>query len=233
MKFKHLIITILALLSYGTTYAQETTNDTIIIANEDSCDTREIEPAITACLMLAQSAESGDTVAIRNAKKALQACNLGDFVLLRPKDQDEIPSLQGHLVFDVAFADSLAEGKDAYREADNIYRESLNRGQTRSRKIVTKTVFVKARGTAAYTFKSWGRQELAIVAEPKGLISTRIHATNKQHGFDEWHNDTKDINKGRNNRKAAFNLPQKPLSQVVLEITNCTNRDISVVVISN
>ena len=71
------------------------------------------------------------------------------------------------------------------------------------------------------------------MAEPGGLITTRVHAVNKTKGINEWHNDTTDVAKGRNSRKTVFNLPSSPRTQVTLEITNCTNKDISVVVISN
>ena len=99
--------------------------------------------------------------------------------------------------------------------------------------ILTKTCFIKAKGKSVYTFNSVNRQELAVVAEPGGLVTTRVHAVNKPKGINEWHNDTTDVAKGRNSRKTAFNLPSSTRTQVTLEITNCTNKDISVVVISN
>ena len=98
---------------------------------------------------------------------------------------------------------------------------------------MTKTCVIKAKGKSLYTFNSHDRQELAVVAEPGGLITTRVHAINKAKGINEWHNDTVDVAKGRSSRKTAFTLPHSPKSQVTLEITNCTNKDISVVVISN
>ena len=99
--------------------------------------------------------------------------------------------------------------------------------------ILTKTCLIKAKGKSVYTFVSSDRQELAVVAEPGGLITTRVHAVNKTKGINEWHNDTTDVTKGRSSRKTAFNLPHAPKSRVTLEIANCTNKDISVVVISN
>ena len=230
---KNLIVTVLACMSSIVLSAQECVNDSLVIANEDSCSTESIQAAIDACLLLAESAESKDTIALQKAKVAMEECKLSDCGSLRSQNRDENELLEGHLVFNVAFADSLANGKDAYKNADNINRSSTHRGQMQPGEILTKTCFIKAKGTSVDTFPSHGRQELAVVAEPGGLITTRVHAVNKTKGINEWHNDTVDVAKGRNSRKTSFNLPSRPRSQVTLEITNCTNKDITVVVISN
>lgn len=230
---KNLIVTVLACMSSIGLSAQECVNDSVVIANEDSCSTESIQAAIDACLLLAESAESKDAIALQKAKVAMEECKLSDFGSLRSQNRDENESLEGHLVFNVAFADSLANGKDAYKNADNINRSSTHRGQMQPGEILTKTCFVKSKGKSVYTFRSRDRQELAVVAEPGGLITTRVHAVNKTKGINEWHNDTVDVAKGRNSRKTSFNLPSQPRSQVTLEITNCTNKDITVVVISN
>ena len=163
----------------------------------------------------------------------MEKCNLSNFGALRSQNRDAEKSLVGHLVFNAAFADSLANGRDAYKNSDNINRSSVHRGQMQQGGRLTKTCLIKANGKSVYTFVSSDRQELAVVAEPKGLITTRVHAVNRTKGINEWHNDTTDVTKGRNSRKTAFNLPSNPKTTVTLEITNCTNKDISVVVISN
>ena len=230
---KSIVLTVLACMSSLVLSAQECLIDSVVIANEDSCSTESIQAAIDACLLLAESAKSKDTIALQKAKGAMEACKLSNFGSLRSQNRDENESLEGHLVFNVAFADSLANGKDAYKNAGNINRSSTHRGQMQPGEILTKTCFIKAKGKSIYTFPSHDRQELAVVAEPGGLITTRVHTVNKTKGINEWHNDTVDVAKGRNSRKKAFNLPSRPRSQVTLEITNCTNKDITVVVISN
>ena len=213
--------------------AQECVAESVVIANEDSCSTESIQAAIDACLLLAESAENKDTMALRKAKEAMEKCNLSNFGLLRAQNRDENESLEGHLIFNASFADSLANGNDAYKNSDNINRSSVHRGQMQRGGILTKTCLIKAKGKSVYTFVSSDRQELAVVAEPGGLITTRVHAVNQTKGINEWHNDTTDVTKGRSSRKTAFNLPHSPKSRVTLEIANCTNKDISVVVISN
>lgn len=232
IKMKRLFVIILS-ISAISIKAQEASNDAVVIANEDSCSTEGIQSAIDACLLLAESAETKDPDALREAMTAMQECRLADFNLLRKQNSDENESLKGHLVFNAAFANSLAEGKDPYPYADNINKSTAHRGQMPPGQIYTKTCFVKANGKSVYTFISRDRQELAIVAEPGGLVTTRVHAVNDETGVNEWHNDTVDVTKGRRSRKSAFMLPHSSNSQITLEITNCTNKDISVVVISN
>lgn len=233
MKIKNLIIAIVALFICFMASAQEADNESAVIANEDSCSMEAIQSAIDACVMLAESAEANDTEALRKAKDAMEECRLAPFGSLRRQDKAESESLDGHLVFNTAFADSLANGKDAYKNADIINKTAVHRGQMEPGQILTKTILVKAKGKSVYKFASRDRQELAVVAEPGGLVTTRIHAVNAKKGINEWHNDTTEVAKGKSSRKTAFTLPHSPRSQVTLEIINCTNKDISVVVISN
>lgn len=231
---KRLIIIIVVCITSVTIKAQEHIDDVLVIANEDSCTTASIQSAIDACLLLAESAESGRVIALREAKEALQGCNLTNFSSLKQlNSSEESASLRGHLVFNAAFADSLINGKDAYNNADYINYTSASRGQMGPGEILSKTCFIKADGKSIYTFFSRNRQELAVVSEPGGLITIRIHALNEKEGINEWHNDTIDVAKGRNSRKAAFTLPNRSNTQITLEISNCTKNDITVVVISN
>lgn len=233
MKFKSLIIGIIVLFNCFIAPAQEVDNESVVIANEDSCRVETIQSAIDACIMLAHAAETKDEDALRKAKEAMEECQLAPFDSLRQVDKTEDLSLDGHLVFNVAFADSLVQGEDSYNKADIINKAGAHRGQIDNGQIMTKTILIKANGKSTYKFSSHDRQELAVVAEPGGLITTRVHAVNEKKGINEWHNDTTDVSKGRNSRKTAFSLPRSPWSQVTLEIANCTNKDISVVVISN
>lgn len=233
MNIKNLIIAIFSSFLSLTASAQEITADAKIIANEDSCSTEAIQSAIDACVLLSHSVEMNDTASLRKAKEAIRDCRFASFVSLRRQDKTEGESLNGHLVFNEAFADSLADGKDAYNSSDLINKRTIHRGQVAPGQILTKTILLKANGKSVYKFISRDRQELAVVAEPGGLVTTRVHAVNPTKGIDEWHNDTTEVSKGKNSRKTAFTLPHTPKTQVTLEITNCTGKDISVVVISN
>lgn len=204
---------------------------TCVVAQNETCEQMSIDAAFNACVAMRDAVASNDTAAIRHSATALRDCQTTAFHSLRCKD-DSIASLNGHLVFDEVFADSLAEGKDVYRQADDISRTRTHRGQTADGSILTKTCFVKAGGSTKYTFASKGHQELAVVAEAGGLVTMKIHVTNRE-GLDRRYDDIKSVKKGLPQRKTSFELPSDKKNTVELEILNRGAKDCSFVVISN
>lgn len=190
-----------------------------------------IQDAIDACIAMRDAAAMGDSAALMLSAQELRANNVGYFSSLRCKD-DTVGSVNGHLVFDEAFADSLANGRDVYRHAEDMNRTAAHRGQATKGSILTKTCFVKAGKSTKYTFTSKGPQELAVVAERGGLVTMKIHVTNND-GLDKRFDDTRDVKTGRPQRKRSFDLPNNRRNTVELEVLNCSNRDITFVVISN
>lgn len=215
-------IVIVLLSAFGTlaAYAQETCTDSM-----------SIDAAFNACIAMRDAVANNDSVAIKQSANDLKAAGTTNFSSLRCKD-DSIASLNGHLVFDEAFADSLADGKDVYGKADDMNRSTAHRGQTSDGSILTKTCFVKAGKSTKYSFASKGHQELAVVAEAGGLVTMKIHVTNNA-GLDKRFDDTKNVKKGMPQRKTSFELPTDRRNTVELEIINCGKKDCSFVVISN
>lgn len=199
--------------------------------NDDEVVTDVIQDVIDACIAMRDAAVVGDSLVLKQSAQELKANNIGHFDSLRCK-KGTTGSLNGHLVFDEAFADSLANGRDIFRHADDISRIAAHRGQTADGSIRTKTCFVKAGKRAKYTFPSKGHQELAVVAESGGLVTMKVHVTNKN-GLDKRYDDTRDVKKGRPQRKTAFDLPNNCQNIVELEVINRSKRDITFVVISN
>lgn len=215
-------IVIVLLSAFGTlaAYSQETCTDSM-----------SIDAAFNACIAMRDAVANNDSVAIKQSANDLKAAGTTNFSSLRCKD-DSIASLNGHLVFDEAFADSLADGKDVYGKADDLNRSTARRGQTSDGSILTKTCFVKAGKSTKYSFASKGHQELAVVAEAGGLVTMKIHVTNNA-GLDKRFDDTKNVKKGMPQRKTSFELPTDRRNTVELEIINCGKKDCSFVVISN
>lgn len=180
---------------------------------------------------MSKAAADNDSAALKQSARDLQSSNVASFSSLRCRD-DSIGSVDGHLVFDGAFADSLAEGKQVYDKADEYNRSRHTRGQTANGSILTKTCFVKAGKTTRYTFASKGHQDLAVVAEAGGRVTMKIHVTNHA-GLDKRFDDTKSVKKGMPHRRASFDLPKDRLNTVTLDVVNCSPKDISFVVISN
>lgn len=192
----------------------------------------QIQAIIDACISMRDAVAAGDTAAIRQSGQDLKASGVTSFNSLRCKD-DSIASLNGHLVFDEAFADSLAAGNTSvYDKADDMNRSTAHRGQTADGSYLTKTCFVKAGKSTKWSFASKGHQELAVVAEAGGLVTMKIHVTNSA-GLDQRFDDTKYVKKGMSQRKTSFELPKDRRNTVELEIVNCGAKDCSFVVISN
>ncbi len=217
---RKIVIVLLSAFGILTAYAQETCTDSM-----------SIDAAFNACIAMRDAVANKDSVAIKQSVNDLKAAGTTNFSSLRCKD-DSIASLNGHLVFDEAFADSIAEGKDVYGKADDMNRSTAHRGQTSDGSILTKTCFVKAGKSTKYSFASKGHQELAVVAEAGGLVTMKIHVTNNA-GLDKRFDDTKNVKKGMPQRKTSFELPTDRRNTVELEIINCGKKDCSFVVISN
>lgn len=192
-----------------------------------------IQVVIDACIAFRDAVATGDTVLIRKSAKDLKATKTVCFNSLHCKDE-LISSLDGHLVFDEAFADSLAAGNTSvYQQANEMNnRSSTYRGQTADGSYLTKTCMVKAGQSTKYTFSSKGYQELAVVAEAGGLVTMKIHVSNNA-GLDRRYDDTQNVKTGLPQRKISFYLPTNRRNVVELEIINCGNKDCSFVVISN
>lgn len=218
---KKIVLTILSVLCSFCSYAQDV-----------STDSMQIQAVIDACISMRDAVAAGDTAAIRQSAKNLRTVGAASFNSLRCKD-DSIASLNGHLVFDEAFADSLAAGNTSvYNKADDMNRSTAHRGQTSDGSYLTKTCFVKAGKSTKWTFASKGHQELAVVAEAGGLVTMKIRVTNSA-GLDQRFDDTKYVKKGMSQRKTSFELPKDRRNTVELEIVNCGAKDCSFVVISN
>jgi hypothetical protein len=217
---RNFLITLLSVLGVLTVFAQKKADESL-----------SIDAAVNACIAMRDAVANNDSVAIKQSANDLKAAGTTNFSSLRCKD-DSISSLNGHLVFDEAFADSIAEGKDVYSKADDLNRSTAHRGQTADGSILTKTCFVKAGKSTKYSFASKGHQELAVVAEAGGLVTMKVHVTNSA-GLDKRFDDTKNVKKGMPQRKTSFELPTDRRNTVELEILNCGKKDCSFVVISN
>jgi len=218
---KKILFTILLSLTVICIRAQEKTDESL-----------QIQAVIDACIAMRDAVGAGDTAAIRQSAQDLKATGATTFTALRCKD-DSIASLRGHLVFDGAFADSLASGSTTiYDNADAMNRSKAHRGQTADGSYLTQTCFVQAGKSTRWTFASKGHQELAVVAEAGGLVTMKIHVTNND-GLDIRFDDTKNVKKGMPQRKTSFELPNDRRNTVEVEVINCGKKDCSFVMISN
>jgi hypothetical protein len=201
------------------------------LAQEEHSDSLSIQYTIDACKALRDAAAAYDETALKQAANELRACDIAFFNGLICME-DSIEPLNGHLIFDAVFADSLAQDFEVYRKSEKFAQSAKTRAMIGAGTSRCKSILVKAGAKAKYSFRAAGWQELAVVAEAGGLITMMVHVTNSA-GLNENHNDMTDVHIGRSDRKQSFMLPNTPPSTVELEVLNCGKKDVSVVVISN
>lgn len=187
---------------------------------------------VTICLSIRSALENKNMDELKLANTALKKCEAkAEFRSLRCNDNN-ILSLNGHFVYDEVFIDSIIEGKSLYDFADQYASERGTRGQKYTGSALMVNKAVKKSSSSKYTFLSRGHQELAVITEPGGMITLRIHVTNKD-GLDARYNDTENVVKGQPYRVKSFDLPETQNNKVELEIINCGKKDISFVILSN
>ena len=191
----------------------------------------QLKPVYDAVIALRDAIAAKDTFGIRKAANELQGRTSYFSSLRNADDSNSVPS---NIIYreENSKTDSIISNMDKNLLSDIIEKSSTWGGQTADNHLLTKTCFVKANQSTKYKFASKGHQEIAVVAEPGGLITLKIHVTNSA-GLDKRFDDTIDIKKGRQQRTASFDLPSDRRNVVELEVVNCTQKDFSFVVISN
>lgn len=194
--------------------------------NELTCSVAELTARFyTICYMLTNGSMF-PTLAVNEVKG-----KYSDFASLR-QISGETPSYKGHLIFDYDFLSDLEKyGNTVYDNSDK-YTKSNNRVLIPDNSILVKTCFVRGNSSVTYQFITRGYQELAIVAEPSGLVSAKVHVTNSG-GYDEWYGDSGDNTIGKPYKHIYFETPKNIRSSVTMVVRNHTAHDITFAVISN
>lgn len=175
------------------------------------------------CVEIRSAIGAGSTIGLQSAMQKLKRIGVNYFADFRLVEGARLP-LTGHLVFNEEFLRDLIDRKDVYAFA----KEYGAKRTSSDGKVFLRTCVVGKSSRARYGFNSKGRQELAFVTEPGGLISVKIH--DKTHG--KWHRDADAFKKGRESRFFVFDLPAET-SALEVEVFNRTCREISFAVISN
>ncbi len=186
-----------------------------------------MQAVFDVCKDLSMAVGSGNTSALKAANKRFKACAVNPFSSLTIEDKNPL-SLDGHFVFNEDFVDSLIAGREVYQFAQKYADVRRVRGVSTG-KIYIKTCAVRKNSSTKLTFPSRGHQELAVVAEPKSMLTLRIHDTS----HNKWYKDTKNVKKGQPLRTFIFDLPTDERSLLEVEVMNTGNRDCSFVIISN
>lgn len=187
-----------------------------------------VEQVIDACVSISNGLKTGSDDKLKSGLGALKSHDVKPFSNLRPMSGETI-DLDGHLLFDEEFVDSLIVNRLAMKEARRYakIRKSRAGGSAKGCRMDTYAI----EGGKAVTFKTSARgaKKIAIVGEPDGLFSLRI--TEKSGKV--LYTDTDDVKTGRSVRVADFKLPENAASTILIEVSNRGKLDKSFAIITN
>lgn len=194
----------------------------------------DFDKVVAAYINLRDAAAISDTIVLKQVAEQLRRYNPSDFKTFHLAE-DETMSLNGHIVFDEAFADSLSKGVDIYQQSDSLNRAIGERSvgmQTPRGRLQSKTVIIKANQTASCTFVAKGVKKIAVVAEGGGRVSMTMQGLYKNKRYTQYV-DTEKVKKGMPHRTGTLALREDCLSTVLMKIKNCVQKDISIVITMN
>ena len=192
------------------------------------------DKVVATYINLRNAAAINDTVALKQVAEQLRRYDPSDFKTFHLAE-DETMSLNGHIVFDEAFADSLSKGVDIYQQSDSLNRAIGERNvgmQSPRGRLQSKTVIIKANQTASCTFVAKGVKKIAVVAEGGGRVSMTMQGLYKNKPYTQYV-DTEKVKKGMPHRTGTLALREDCLSTVLMKIKNCVQKDISIVITMN
>lgn len=194
----------------------------------------DFDKVVAAYINLRDATAISDTIVLKQVAEQLRRYNPSDFKTFHLAE-DETMSLNGHIVFDEAFADSLSKGVDIYQQSDSLNRAIGERSvgmQTPRGLLQSKTVIIKANQTASCTFVAKGVKKIAVVAEGGGRVSMTMQGLYKNKRYTQYV-DTEKVKKGMPHRTGTLALREDCLSTVLMKIKNCVQKDISIVITMN
>ena len=194
----------------------------------------DFDKVVAAYINLRDAAAINDTVALRQVAEQLRRYDPSDFKTFHLVEDETMP-LNGHIVFDEAFADSLSKGVNIYHQSDSLNRAIGERSvgmQSPRGRLQSKTVIIKANQTASCTFVAKGVKKIAVVAEGGGRGSMTMQGLYKNKPYTQYV-DTEKVKKGMPHRTGTLALREDCLSTVLMKIKNCVQKDISIVITMN
>lgn len=194
----------------------------------------DFDKVVAAYINLRDAAAINDTVALRQVAEQLRRYDPSDFKTFHLVEDETMP-LNGHIVFDEAFADSLSKGVNIYHQSDSLNRAIGERSvgmQSPRGRLQSKTIFIKANQTASCTFVAKGVKKIAVVAEGGGRVSMTMQGLYKNKPYTQYV-DTEKVKKGMPHRTGTLALREDCLSTVLMKVKNCVQKDISIVITMN
>ena len=186
---------------------------------------QKMQSVYSACTTMQQAYKSGSSSGLRAANNQLKRVYPDHFASARVKG--DTVSLNGHYIFDTAFADSLIVNKQVYKMAQEYAERDAHRGRTSDGKVCMMNLAVRKGGSATIKFAAKGATHIAVVAEPRAKVTLRIFDKNTG----KYYNDDVKVDRGMPCRTALVPVPDGESHTIEVEVLNRTGRDASFVII--
>lgn len=184
--------------------------------------------AVSACQKLSSAIGAESTAGMRAAEKQLRACATADFKSLKLSSGIEL-SLDNHYIFDEDFAKSLIDNRKVRSFAQKYASRRADRGiSARPGQVLLTTKAIAAGKKAVWTTMTRGLTEIAVVAEPKGMLTMRILDSKGRPLYTEKNA----VKRGAPMRAAKIKVADKSVSHISIEITNCGASDTSFAILA-
>lgn len=215
---------VLLIMKEQNEYIQQQENKFDIIETVDNLSV--VKSVCDICLNIRQAYQVRNIELLKTYNESFKDYNPMFFNGLKCLDNTET-SLSGHFFFNPLYIDGIIRGDDLMSFNETGTPRSLFKSVDGS--VFIKNCCVLAKKSTKYSFLSRGRQEIAIISEPDGFVTLRVH--DKTH--DKWYNDLNNIKMGQPSRFISIDLPSTERTELELEVINTTQKDISFVIVSN
>ncbi|MDE7381841.1 MAG: hypothetical protein K2N03_06935 [Muribaculaceae bacterium] len=177
---------------------------------------KEMEEAVDICKSISDGFLTYDLAKIKNGNERLKKIGINDWSTLHLSKGKEL-NINGHLLFDEVFLDSIIKNHKHIVFAQKYLKQRGVRGVSSGRKSKIKmtTKGLPAGGAASWKASGSNSAEIALVAEPRGLLTMTIRDEKGKSLFTE----TVKNKKGDSVRKIKVTLP-KTRTRFFIEVKN-------------
>lgn len=187
----------------------------------------EVDMIVNSILAIRDADVEGDSLAME--KEILRLSKSGIDVEDEPIGREIAPDADIRFMqrWDEAVTrtDSIKNAKSKGQNRGNVLGNLMYRPQ-----VTTRRFYIRKGASKTFSTTSRSRLSVAVVPERGGLVTMRMHATNRN-GYDRNFDDSEKFHQGKSYRKRVVDLPEQP-TKVEIEVINRSPKDISYILIT-
>lgn len=190
----------------------------------------EMERAVGICKSISDAVYGSSTAPLKAANRGFKSANIIEFGFLRLEKGNSEMDIDGHLLFDEEFIDSLIVNRKVIAFSKKYNEKRRNRASAGKKGSIQLSTKALGAGQKA-VWKTFNRDiaEYALVAEPNGLFTMTI----RDDKGNVLYAETKDNKKGAPVRRARLELPSGKRTNLLIEVVNRGDRDASFALLGN